>query len=272
MEVGRPYLWTYACIAFWVELRSKTENIRFQRDTWEFTGAWFYFLRANAKCNLHLWWENTCWATGWPCVSIAALWLEVLHVQYVKLILLIYRLFSIWSNPATLPKMWNGPATTSGISGFLLCVFDILACLFGRPFFFSILGIIFGFDFGPNFGYHFCPYFWGVLQKKGIDGLWKREQKLYPKLGSKFNLKNLIQKLETNQCRHQRRRDRSCLLSLDHCKSLAKSPGVGSNFKNDRLKKERMEHIANERVQSSNKGEFDTWPQCCSTRAFSRKV
>ena len=254
-EVGRPYLWTYACIAFWVELRSKTENIRFQRDTWEFTGACF-FLRANAKCNLHLWWENTCWATGWPCVSIAALWLKVLHVQYVKLILLIYRLFSIWSNPATLPKMWNGPATTSGISGFLLCVFDILACLFGRPFFFSILGIIFGFDFGPNFGYHFCPYFWGVLQKKGIDGLWKREQKLYPKLGSKFNLKNLIQKRETNQCRHQRRRDRSCLLSLDHCKSLAKSPGVGSNFKNDRLKKERMEHIANERVQSSNKGAF----------------
>ena len=122
--MGRQYLWTYACIAFWVELRSKTENIRFQRDTWEFTGAWFYFLRANAKCNLHLWWENTCWATGWPCVSIAALWLEVLHVQYVKLILLIYRLFSIWSNPATLPKMWNGPATTSGISGFLLCVFD----------------------------------------------------------------------------------------------------------------------------------------------------
>ena len=130
-------------------------------------------------------------------------------------------------------------------------------CLFvWAAVFFSILGIIFGFDFGPNFGYHFCPYFWGVLQKKGIDGLWKREQKLYPKLGSKFNLKNLIQKRETNQCRHQRRRDRSCLLSLDHCKSLAKSPGVGSNFKNDRLKKERMEHIANERVQSSNKGAF----------------
>ena len=166
-EVGRPYLWTYACIAFWVELRSKTENIRFQRDTWEFTGACF-FLRANAKCNLHLWWENTCWATGWPCVSIAALWLKVLHVQYVKLILLIYRLFSIWSNPATLPKMWNGPATTSGISGFLLCVFDILACLFGRPFFFRFSALFLVLILDPILGIIFAPIFGGCYKRKEL--------------------------------------------------------------------------------------------------------
>ena len=49
---------------------------------------------------------------------------------------------------------------------------------------------------------------------------------------------------------------RSCLLSLDHGKSLAKSPSVGSSFKSDRLKKESMEHIAYKRVQSSKKGVF----------------
>ena len=86
--------------------------------------------------------------------------------------------FDLIQHPATFPKMWNGPATTSGISGFLLCVFDILACLFGRPFLFSILGIIFNFDFGPNFGYHFCPYFWEVLQRHATD-LQRREFSSY---------------------------------------------------------------------------------------------
>ena len=186
---GPAVLWTYACIAFWVELRSKTENIRFQRDTWEFTGAWFYFLRANAKCNLHLWWENTCWATGWPCVSIAALWLEVLHVQYVKLILLIYRLFSIWSNPATLPKMWNGPATTSGISGFLLCVFDILACLFGRPFFFFDSRHYFWFWFWTQFGVSFLPLFLGGATKERNWRPLKTGAKIVPQIGLKIQPK-----------------------------------------------------------------------------------
>ena len=241
------------CILGWIAQQDGKYQV--SADTWEFTGAWFYFLRANAKCNLHLWWENTCWATGWPCVSIAALWLEVLHVQYVKLILLIYRLFSKF-DPTRRPCQRCGMVQrqqAGSLVSFSASLISLLVCLGGRFFFDSRH---YFFDFGPNFGYHFCPYFWGGATKERNWRPLKTGAKIVPQIGLKIQPKNLIQKLETNQCRHQRRRDRSCLLSLDHCKSLAKSPGVGSNFKNDRLKKERMEHIANERVQSSNKGAF----------------
>ena len=153
---------------------------------------------------------------------------------------------------------------------FSASLISLLVCLGGRFFFrFSALFLVLILD--PILGIIFAPIFGGCYKRKELTASENGSKNCTPNW-AQFNLKNLIQKLETNQCRHQRRRDRSCLLSLDHCKSLAKSPGVGSNFKNDSLKKERMEHIANERVQSSNKGEFDTWPQCCSTRAFSRKV
>ena len=145
--------------------------------------------------------------------------------------------FNLIQHPATLPKMWNGPATTSGISGFLLCVFDILACLFGRPFFFDSRHY-FWFWFWTQFWVSFLPLFLGGATKEINWRPLKTGAKIVSQIGLKIQPKKFDPKAkkrvaETNQCRHQRRRDRSCLLSLDHCKSLAKSPGVGSSFKND---------------------------------------
>ena len=151
------------CILGWIAQQDGKYQV--SADTWEFTGAWFYFLRANAKCNLHLWWENTCWATGWPCVSIAALWLEVLHVQYVKLILLIYRLFSKF-DPTRRPCQRCGMVQrqqAGSLVSFSASLISLLVCLGGR-FFFRFSALFFW--FWTQFWVSFLPLFLGGCYKR----------------------------------------------------------------------------------------------------------
>ena len=83
-------------------------------------------------------------------------------------------------------------------------------CLFvwAAVFFLRFSALFFGFDFGPPIlGIIFAPIFGGCYQiffvEKGIDGLWKREQKLYPKLGSiqpkKFDPKAWNKPMQTSK-------------------------------------------------------------------------
>ena len=235
------------------------------------------FLRAKAKCNLHLWWENTCWATWWPCVYIAALWLEVFHVQYVKLMLFMYRLFQFDPAPGDFAKdvEWSSDNKRDLWFPSLRLWYP---CLFvWAAVFFLILGIIFGFDFGPNFGYHFCPYFWGVLQKKWIDGLWEREQKLYPKLGPKFNVKKWIQKRKKGWLKQTSADIKDAEIDLACCRltmaSLWRSRrALDQVSKAIDWKKNQWNILHMKEFSQAKKVYFNTWPQCCSTRAFSRKV
>ena len=133
VKVDRPHLWTWtcACISFWVESRSKTENVRFQRDTWEFTGTCFYFwvLRWSVTCTLlrqHLLSNMVvmclcCSFVAWnlPCATCK---IDIFHVS---------PFFNLIQHSATLPKMWWSSDNKRDL-WFPSSL--ILACCLGRPF------------------------------------------------------------------------------------------------------------------------------------------
>ena len=132
------------------------------------------------------------------------------------------------------------------------CVFDILACLFGRPFFFDSRHY-FWFWFWTQFWVSFLPLFFGGATKERNWRPLKTGAKIVPQIGLKIQPKKFDSLKQTNADIKDAEIDLACCRST--IASLWRSRRALDQISKT-LKKERMEHIANERVQSSNKGAF----------------